>query len=530
MKISKRKEYSLLILAIIFIMGVLIYYGSIKEGFHMDELYSYGLSNSNYSPFPFANNKWLSGDYYQNYLTTDLETNFDYGSVIYNQTKDVHPPVYYILLHTISSLFPKIFSKWIGLGLNIIFSTLILFLVYEIIKYFTENRYASLIGVLFYGLSMGAISNYLFIRMYVVQTFFQVLLVYFTIKYIEKDAYNWKIILGLFITTILGGLTQYYYYIFAFLVTTILITIFLITKDFKKIVIYGLQSAASVITAFLLFPSVIDHVTSTNRGTEVLENAENNFSINKLETFINYISRDLFNDKLFIITMFIIISLIFSAILIFVRKNKQKDQIEKNLNINNNKKRSILMILFSVIIYIIVVSQVSHYQVPRYIYPVYPLIIILSMVLILWVSTFILQSKKMSAVLLIILTSIITVSSHYNNDPEYLFDGMRKNHQIINNIKDNNALVLSDSTWRISSQINELRELNNVYPGTISEDYELPMDEYFEESDTLVIFIYDKLDSEELHMEINSTYSLQNNIYLYSVSGFNVYLFSNNNL
>lgn len=36
------------------------------------------------------------------------------------QTYDVHPPFYYLLLHTVCSLFPGRFSKWSGIGLNIV--------------------------------------------------------------------------------------------------------------------------------------------------------------------------------------------------------------------------------------------------------------------------------------------------------------------------------------------------------------------------------------------------------------------------
>ena len=45
---------------------------------------------------------------------------FDYASVYYNQTQDVHPPLFYFLLHTVCSLFPGSFTKWTGLGMNFV--------------------------------------------------------------------------------------------------------------------------------------------------------------------------------------------------------------------------------------------------------------------------------------------------------------------------------------------------------------------------------------------------------------------------
>ena len=41
------------------------------------------------------------------------------------QSYDVHPPVYYFMLHTVCSVMPGVFSMWQGIGLNILFSLII---------------------------------------------------------------------------------------------------------------------------------------------------------------------------------------------------------------------------------------------------------------------------------------------------------------------------------------------------------------------------------------------------------------------
>ena len=159
---------------------MLIYYGNQKEGYHVDEVYSYGLANSEYLPFMhfgqhdynvkewmaeygageslgqlFSNlardfrilkecgfqlkesviyqdyltaqansadtrtTAWVPGQAYMDYVTASANSTFNYASVYYNQRGDVHPPLYYMLLHTICSVFQGRFSKWFGLGLNI---------------------------------------------------------------------------------------------------------------------------------------------------------------------------------------------------------------------------------------------------------------------------------------------------------------------------------------------------------------------------------------------------------------------------
>ena len=100
-----------------------------KEGFFADELYSYGLSNSDYAPFLswyYNGERAYSGtsaehiysrEDFMSYVAVQEGQRFDYASVYYNQTQDVHPPVFYFLLHTVCSLFPGSFTKWTGLGL-----------------------------------------------------------------------------------------------------------------------------------------------------------------------------------------------------------------------------------------------------------------------------------------------------------------------------------------------------------------------------------------------------------------------------
>jgi hypothetical protein len=159
-----------------------------KNGFHIDEIYSYGLANSNYHPFPWEFDTWLSGDYYQNYLTVAENEAFNYGSVYYNQTQDVHPPLYYFILHTISSLFPGMFSKWIGLSINLVIHISVFYVLYKLLDNIIENKWISLFGSVFWILSKGAIDSLLFIRMYPLLTLIQVFLIYISLRFYKKKS------------------------------------------------------------------------------------------------------------------------------------------------------------------------------------------------------------------------------------------------------------------------------------------------------------------------------------------------------
>ena len=45
------KKYCLLVLIALLALSGMLYYGNRKEGYHVDEMLSYGLANSEYLPF-----------------------------------------------------------------------------------------------------------------------------------------------------------------------------------------------------------------------------------------------------------------------------------------------------------------------------------------------------------------------------------------------------------------------------------------------------------------------------------------------
>ena len=104
------------------------YYGDKKEGYFVDELWSYGLANSTEYPHIYSiqgwDQKWQTPEYYMNYIEVEKGQQFDYRTVIYNQTQDNHPPLFYLILHTVCSLFPGTLSKWYGIVPIIIYYAL----------------------------------------------------------------------------------------------------------------------------------------------------------------------------------------------------------------------------------------------------------------------------------------------------------------------------------------------------------------------------------------------------------------------
>ena len=124
-KISGKLGMFFLAVIIFFQIIAMMIVCSGKKEYHIDEIYSYLLSNS-YHTDRIANDetkwdKWVSGDQYKSFITVQDGEKFAYDKVYYNNSLDCHPPLYYWVIHTVCSFFPDQFSKWFGLVVNILF-------------------------------------------------------------------------------------------------------------------------------------------------------------------------------------------------------------------------------------------------------------------------------------------------------------------------------------------------------------------------------------------------------------------------
>ena len=123
---ANRKKIMLIFILIVSLQIVnLVFWGYQKPNFFGDEIWSFNFANSSF--FPLMNdaasyqNKWLDNSFWLKAFTVQDSERFNYSSVFYNMTQDNHPPVYFLILHTICSFFPNMLDKWFGIIPNIFF-------------------------------------------------------------------------------------------------------------------------------------------------------------------------------------------------------------------------------------------------------------------------------------------------------------------------------------------------------------------------------------------------------------------------
>ena len=285
---------------------VLFYYGSRKAGFHEDELYSYYSSNKTAGLF-VNDREWTTGESFRNELVVLPGEQFRYGVVKQMQSWDVHPPLYYYLLHTVCSLTPGIFSKWQGISVNLA-GFVISFILLAYAAYLTavypmsrqpelsdsqkqayRKRGYALAGTVcaMWGFGAAVISGVMFIRMYQWLTVFVLLCLCLHLRALVRKRKNWKFYLLLAVTVFLGFLTQYYYIIFHFFLGVGFCLYLLKERKWKSLVAYVGTCAAALGAALVYYPSALSHIFKGYRGTEAVgEFANASNTLERIQFFV----------------------------------------------------------------------------------------------------------------------------------------------------------------------------------------------------------------------------------------------------
>ena len=284
--IDKKKAIKYLIIIILILIGIRVYFGYQKEDFFMDETFSYTLMNMKegagmVQTAPEFNNTWISGDKIKNMLTVSNDEILRYDTVYYNQTQDVHPPLYYFLLHTAGVLSFGNFTKWTGIVLNIIIFIGICGVLYIIGKKIFKSTIWSLVLVAIYGVSTGGVFSTIFIRMYELLIFFVLLYLNKVIdilkkNIIENESISKKDMAELVTIFVFGMLTHYHFIIISVLISAILFIIMLLKKvKISRILTYIGINILGLLIYSIIYPSFYIHMFGTHRGAESAGNLLN---------------------------------------------------------------------------------------------------------------------------------------------------------------------------------------------------------------------------------------------------------------
>ena len=300
------------------LMAAAFYFCTLKQGFHEDEYYTY-YSTARTNGFYVEDGKWMDQETYRNEFVVLPGERFQYGLVKQVQSWDVHPPMYYWVFHTVASLVPGVFSKWIGLSVNLFFHGINLILLTHL-SYLVSGRDVKIayLATVVFGLSPASMSGVVFIRMYEMLTTFVLLCAVLHVRAVQRlqgeteweKKLSFAKFLGLCaVVTYVGFLTQYYYFIFLFYMA-LAFCVYLLWRDrnLYKCLWYGLSQTVAFVLAYLTYPSCLGQMFRGQRGAQATENFFNwSNTFERIWFFLDLMNGYVFGYLFFVILIVVIL-------------------------------------------------------------------------------------------------------------------------------------------------------------------------------------------------------------------------------
>ena len=338
-----------------------------------------------------------------------------------------------MILHTICSVFPNIFSKYFAFAINLTFIMLTNFILYKYISKFLKNDKLGLLATLLYSLSAGAISIVIYLRMYAMLTFFVISNLYIHTKIlINNYKLNKKDIFLFSVINILGGYTHYYFILYEFILASVFCDLMIKNKKIDELKKYVLTVFICGIINIIIYPYEFIAIFGGERG---LGTTIKSFGLSittvithfiyKIKVYCILIAKMFFANNIYILFVFIV-----ACIVTLIYKLKQKKHIEDIWKI----------IIIPSSIYLIIISIISPFNSIRYVACVFPII---SLIIIYTVDYFMKNICKIEKTVPIIIIFIIGISltAIYFKLPYYTY----RNYDIKD---DNNIAVFIGTSFK----------------------------------------------------------------------------------
>ena len=336
MKLTGKLSALLLALIILASLTVSCFVMNTKQGYHEDELLNYNLANSpqllleDDVKAKLADGSAKTPEDFNAFLAVSDAHRFDYGMVYHNQIVDgVHPPFYYALVHTVCSLFPGVFNKWLGFVVNLMMMAGALLLLFRIGKRVTGTNFYALIAVGGYALSIACVTTTIYLRMYATLTFFVLAFFVLTLRiYDRKNEVKLTDLLLMLVTVTLGILTQYYFVVFAGLIGLVFLIFSIKEKHIKTLLKYMITAVIGAGIALAIYPNMLMQVLGSDRGVGSTGSVNIDFITiltyvgYKLLTYVQVLSKDMFLGQMWLCVLCVACLIGFGVYFRFVKKQK----------------------------------------------------------------------------------------------------------------------------------------------------------------------------------------------------------------
>ncbi len=418
MKKIQINKYLWQIATLLLMVVVLFGFALQKEGYHMDEVLSYQLANSEYNPFiitekpvgrlakymaqdghnlftavwdvvtngtggelgqtvadSYPEAVWFQRQQFVDYMTVNENDGFNPVSAYLGAQADTHPPLYYMALHTMCALVPGSASPMIACTLNILILVGIGILLMKLAALLEEkniipagwSRPLGIMAVLLYGLSSGGISTMLLARMYGLTALFAVWSFYLQMKMFYGEGFGKKRFL-LALITAAGFLSQYFFVFYCIPLAFVMVIILATKKRYKDLINYVVTMIGAGILGMGVFPFCIPDLFSSTMGNSVTGGFALNWErFSGAVSAMGTIGMEGFFGNFRVGLVFILLSLVVS-----VTAEVLKKRDVANVVAECDKTSFTRLLLTPVILGFLLISNMTIYWMPRYLMPLFP--------------------------------------------------------------------------------------------------------------------------------------------------------------
>ena len=210
----------------------------------------------------YSNKNWVDRSYYTNLLHVTKENQFQYETVSQNCALSQRAPLYYYLLHTISSIFGSLHVFRLGFSINMVFLFLSAFVILAIGKKYFHSSWVGLAAALMYTLSLGCFSATICATPYIMVSFFLLVACQIHLSILKEQDLPVYLYEGLVLVNVLGNLTDYSYVLFHLMLGIVFLVALVYLGRAKEILYYLASCFVSLLLTILINPATLLHLCS----------------------------------------------------------------------------------------------------------------------------------------------------------------------------------------------------------------------------------------------------------------------------
>ena len=518
-EIKKAWLYAAFIVISAIQLGVIVYtFQTKKESYNADELWSYGFANSYYMPYLYEDLdgneinqcEWVDSEVINDYLVVNEGEEFSYGSVFYNHSYDLSPPLHSLILHTICSFFPGEFSPWFSFVINIAAFAITISFLFLCVRLLKDEIMAILVCA-WYGFSSIAIDTFIYLRPYALGTALFMVLLYMSIYMMDsikqkKQMKKWFFpVMGAI--AFLGFMTHYYVILAAGILTALICIWLLIRKRVKITLGYGGTMLVALLlmmlccrNIFSIFNSQSTLITSLSDTTEAIGfSTKFKMLLSSLTEELVYIEVSYYKSALPQIILACLIFLIIICIplvylmrdtkVVTAARRKMKSFAHKPLLYLKHWNRSIewtyLILFIMVAIYLIVVTSTAAVvtmgsTVSRYLLFIAPAAVIMLMGIISGLLDFIFRKKRIISkgiTVIALLAMVVLDIGYYGSFKSFFFRKKTVGEDMTEVLSGTNCIYVDSHDWLIEAACIRLKNVDSYFQVDPTA-YDLYADEY----------------------------------------------------